>query len=87
MQVYEEQVGSQLSFIDWMQIGVPVVLLLLPVAALWLTRNLTYQGAFHLPEAGKWRAEEKRVLMVFGLTAVLWITRKEPFGGWSTLTG
>jgi sodium-dependent dicarboxylate transporter 2/3/5 len=27
---------------------------------------------------------EKRVMTVFAITAAAWITRKEPFGGWST---
>ncbi|NRB39979.1 MAG: SLC13/DASS family transporter [Pseudomonadales bacterium] len=87
MQVYEEQVGGQISFLDWMKIAVPIVVVLVPVAALWLTRNLHYKGTFQLPEIGQWRSDEKRVLMVFALTAFLWITRQEPFGGWSTLTG
>jgi sodium-dependent dicarboxylate transporter 2/3/5 len=26
---------------------------------------------------------EKRVMLIFSLTAISWITRKEPFGGWS----
>ena len=67
-----------------MAIGIPVVLLMTPLAWLWLTRNLTYKGRFELPLMGTWSICEKRVLIVFGLTALAWITRGEPFGGWST---
>ena len=40
-----------------------------------------------LPQTGSWRKEEIRTLTVFVVTALLWITRKEPFGGWSELLG
>ena len=33
---------------------------------------------------GEWRTEERRTLIVFALTALAWITRNDPFGGWST---
>jgi solute carrier family 13 (sodium-dependent dicarboxylate transporter), member 2/3/5 len=36
---------------------------------------------------GRWRPEEKRVMAVFALTALAWITRGEPFGGWSSWLG
>ena len=87
MQVYEEQAGKSVGFTEWMTWGVPVVLLMVPVTGLWLTRSLTYRGGFHLPEVGKWRGDERRVLMIFALTALAWITRKEPFGGWTELLG
>jgi len=32
-------------------------------------------------------SHERRVLYIFILTALAWITRKEPFGGWSGLLG
>jgi sodium-dependent dicarboxylate transporter 2/3/5 len=83
MQIYEEMVGSSISFLQWMVWGIPVVIVMVPVACWWLTRSLTYQGGFHLPEVGAWRAEERRVMWVFGLTALAWVTRQEPFGGWS----
>ena len=36
-----------------------------------------------MPDTGSWRYEEIATLAVFGITALLWITRKEPWGGWS----
>ncbi|WP_157117867.1 SLC13 family permease [Oceanicoccus sagamiensis] len=87
MQVYEEQVGKTVGFTEWMSWAVPVVAIMVPLAGLWLTRSLSYRGGFHLPVVGQWRVEERRVLIIFGLTALAWITRREPFGGWSELFG
>jgi sodium-dependent dicarboxylate transporter 2/3/5 len=39
--------------------------------------------AIKLPELGLWRAEERRVFIMFVLTALGWMFREEPFGGWS----
>jgi len=83
MGIYEEQTGKEFGFLAWMKVGIPVVLLALPIMALWLTRNVKLAHRIELPKLGSWRSEEKRTLWVFGLTAVAWITRKEPFGGWS----
>ncbi|PHS20054.1 MAG: sodium:dicarboxylate symporter [Kangiella sp.] len=83
--IYEEQTGKEFGFLAWMKIGVPIVLLVLPVMALWLTRGVKLQQPIKLPELGGWRVEEKRALIIFGLTALAWMTRAEPFGGWSGL--
>jgi sodium-dependent dicarboxylate transporter 2/3/5 len=36
-----------------------------------------------LPTVGPWQIGEVRVLVVFTVTALLWITRSEPLGGWT----
>ena len=82
MQVFEETTGTVISFTQWMGWALPVVFIMVPLMALILTRNLGGALQVQLPVAGPWRVEEKRVLAVFGLTAVAWITRSEPFGGW-----
>ena len=87
MQAYEEHIGKTVSFVQWMLWAVPVVICLVPLVAWWLTRSLSYRGGFHLPNAGTWRVEERRVLIVFACTALAWVTRQEPFGGWSGLIG
>lgn len=87
MQVYAETTGTRYGFLDWMAIGVPVVLLFLPLMAWWLGRGLAGAPAAVLPESGAWTPGEKRVLTVFALTAAAWIFRSEPFGGWSALLG
>jgi len=85
MGIYEEHTGREFSFFEWMKIGVPIVIIALPIMALWLTRNVTLNEKITLPTLGKWRIEERRTLLIFGLTALAWITRKAPFGGWSEL--
>lgn len=87
MQQYEKFTGVAVSFTQWMSWGLPVVLLFVPAAGLWLTRKLDYRGKLVIPPSGDWRPEERRVLIIFGLTALAWITRLEPFGGWSTWLG
>lgn len=84
MQQYEKFTGTAVSFTQWMSWGLPTVLLFVPIAGLWLTRKLDYKGELTIPPTGDWRPEERRVLIVFGFTALAWITRLEPLGGWST---
>jgi sodium-dependent dicarboxylate transporter 2/3/5 len=83
MQVYENTVGESVSFSRWMSWGVPVVVILIPLMAWVLSRRFTDAVDIELPRVGAWEVAEKRVLWVFGLTALAWITRGEPFGGWS----
>lgn len=85
MGIYNSTTGQEISFLTWMGWGIPVVLIFLPVMGIWLTRNLTHAGHVELPPVGRWRNEEIRVLTIFVVTALLWVTRKEPFGGWSQL--
>lgn len=85
MAIYEEHTGKEFSFLAWMKIGLPIVMIAIPLIALWLTRNIKINEHIILPTPGKWSIEEKRTLWVFGLTALAWVTRKEPFGGWSGL--
>ena len=87
MQVYEQQTGSTIAFSQWMKWGIPVVLCMIPVAAWWLGRGLNYKGGFHLEAVGSWTVAERRVMTIFAMTALAWITRQEPFGGWSEWFG
>ena len=82
MQVYQETTGVAISFTQWMGWALPVVFLMVPAMALVLTRGMGGSLKLTLPGVGAWRTEERRVMIVFGLTALAWITRSEPFGGW-----
>ncbi|MDY7094535.1 MAG: DASS family sodium-coupled anion symporter [Acidobacteriota bacterium] len=82
----ESQLGIALGFGRWMLVGVPLVLVFLPLAWLLLTRvlyalperplrgglELARQG---LAELGGWSGGEKRTAAVFALTAGAWIFR------------
>ncbi len=74
--IYQETTGKEIDFVSWMQTGVPVVLIGIPLMALWLTRKVSVTQNFVLPDIGAWRTAEKRVLLVFGLVALTWVTRK-----------
>ena len=87
MRVFSETTGYEPTFTEWMSWALPVVVVMIPVAALWLSRGLPKGEKIELPATGPWRTEEIRTLAVFLATALLWITRKEPFGGWSGLLG
>jgi solute carrier family 13 (sodium-dependent dicarboxylate transporter), member 2/3/5 len=82
MQVYGQTTGEPLGFTDWMRFGIPVVVVFLPLAALWLARGLGNTPPAAVPRLGAWSPGERRVLIVFALVALAWITRSEPFGGW-----
>jgi sodium-dependent dicarboxylate transporter 2/3/5 len=85
MGIYTEATGTEIAFFDWMLIGIPVVAILLPLTWLYLTRSLKSTRTLELPNLGPWFPAEKRVLVVFLLTALAWVTRTTPFGGWSKL--
>ncbi|MGX5201552.1 SLC13 family permease [Aliikangiella sp. IMCC44632] len=87
LSTYQEATGISLSFFDWMKWGVPLVVVFIPIMMLWLTRNIDSKVRIEVPASGAWSLVEKRVMWVFAVTALLWITRQEPFGGWRELTG
>lgn len=84
MQHYSAAVGHEVSFLQWMSWTLPIVGIMIPLVWLWLTRRIEATTKIELPPVGAWRSEEVRTLAVFGLTALLWITRTEPLGGWKT---
>lgn len=83
-EIYEQNTGIEVGFVSWMAWGIPVVLIFVPLIGIWLTRRLSHRGQIDMPQVGQWEAEEKRVFIVFALTALAWVTRSQPFGGWKT---
>lgn len=75
MSVYQQTTGTEISFLNWMKTGIPIVIIGIPVMALWLTRKLSTLPALCLPEAVTWAPAEKRVLSVFGMIALAWVFR------------
>jgi len=84
--LYQEAAGAEVDFLRWMLVGVPVGLSLLAVLvgylyAVCLRRldrgvDLSAVVAAERAALGPMSREEKWVAAVFGLTALLWTTRK-----------
>jgi sodium-dependent dicarboxylate transporter 2/3/5 len=82
--VIEETYGEVISFASWMQVGLPLAIVMLVVTWVYLTtwacpseilpggRNLI---SSELRKLGSITKEEKRVLIVFVLVALAWIAR------------
>ena len=80
--VYEAEFGIEVSFIRWMSWALPVVALMLPLAIIWMSRHVDRGIRLRLAPPQPMNSWQKRILWVFLITAGLWITRTEPFGGW-----
>lgn len=87
MQVYQEYTGGAVSFLRWMGWALPIVVIMLPLAAWWLTRGVSRAQNFQVESPGPWRAEERRVLAIFAVTALCWVFRTQPFGGFGSWFG
>lgn len=88
MSVYNDQSGhDSIAFVEWMSWGIPIVLVMVPLAWLIVTRRVTKGPIPKLPTTGAWSAPERRVVVLFAFTAVAWIFRANPYGGWSGLVG
>jgi sodium-dependent dicarboxylate transporter 2/3/5 len=80
----EEELGKNIDFLEWMRVGVPFVVLFLPIAWLVLTRLLFRIGNMRLPRGKELIEEELRALgrmsraetmtaIVFVMTALGWV--------------
>lgn len=92
-----EILGEQIGFLQWMGVGVPVSVIMIPAAWLLLTRVLHPPGDLHGDAAAIIRAErealgppdlgEKITGAVFATTAIAWVLRAEKTIGGVTLPG
>lgn len=83
MEFYRQATNHEPDFIEWMSWAMPVVVIFFPLMYFYLTKGLK-QVHIQAPESpGPWTVHQKRVMYVFVLTALAWMTRKAPFGGWS----
>lgn len=91
--IVEELYGIEISFTKWIMLGLPISIFLLFLCWKYLT-SMAFDFKHHrfpggrseiqrlLKELGKISTQEKRVLVVFMLTAFCWITRSfllQPF--------
>lgn len=94
--------APEISFFTWMKVGLPLVIVFLPVIWFYLVRYFKIKGSFsgsqevideELATLGKMTPGEKRVFAIFVLTALGWVFRRDIVSdafyipGWSTLLG
>jgi sodium-dependent dicarboxylate transporter 2/3/5 len=84
----QREVGVTITFVQWMMLGLPTVLVMVPAAWFVVTRwgarirarDLAHDGKAVVDEAlsrlGQITTPEKRVAMLFGVIASLWIFRQ-----------
>lgn len=77
--VIKSTMGIEISFLDWMLYATPFSIILLLITWLYLSRHNTItspeQPAYTPERLRKITIAEKRVALVFGITAILWICR------------
>ena len=84
IQNYQTGTGETLGFVSWIGQVFPMVMIFFPLM-LWL---MTSQVSKHshvleaLPEQAALTIAQGRTLWVFAITALCWVTRTAPFGGW-----
>lgn len=92
----------EIDFLEWMKLGTPIVLILLPIIWMYLTKYFKIDGDFagskeiideEIKLLGTFSIMEKRVLIIFLFTALGWIFRRDielgnfVISGWSSLLG
>jgi sodium-dependent dicarboxylate transporter 2/3/5 len=92
----------EIDFLEWMKLGTPIVIILLPIIWLYMIKYFNIQGNFagsreiienQISAMGKVSKMERRVLAVFIFTALGWIFRRDivldqfVLPGWSALLG
>ena len=92
----------EIDFLQWMKIGTPIVLIILPIIWIYVTKYFKIHGHFagskvivqkEIKAMGKLSTMEKRVFVVFLFTALGWIFRRDIelenfiILGWSSLLG
>ena len=84
----EEQYNVSISFMDWMKVGLPVSMILLPLTWFSLTRfsfPVNFETSHQTQDTiltmrnnlGKISTAEKRVFFIFICTALLWVLRRD----------
>jgi len=84
----QKSYGYEITFVDWLKVGVPLVLVMLPICWLWLTRIANPMQLQRVPggremiaqelkELGPMSTGERWVALIFSLTALGWIFRPD----------
>ena len=86
IQNYQAGTGNELGFLSWIQQVFPMVVLFFPIMVVVLVSqvNSRQTNNHELHQQPALNNAQKRTLWVFAITALFWVTRTAPFGGWKT---
>jgi sodium-dependent dicarboxylate transporter 2/3/5 len=85
IQTLEQANLQDMGFITWMKKVLPALIIMFPLAYFYLASKLDNKPINYKVQEFNITNAQKKVLAVFFLTAFLWVTRLEPFGGWKFL--
>jgi len=83
--IYREVTERSIPFHQWMMMAIPVTVLMLLAGWIVLTWRIGPVGGIELEKGAHATTAQRRTLVMFGLTALAWITREVPWGGWEGL--
>jgi sodium-dependent dicarboxylate transporter 2/3/5 len=78
--------APEISFLQWMLLGIPLVSIFLPITWFYLIKYFGIRGNFpgskeiidqELKSLGRITTAEKRILVIFLITALAWVFRKD----------
>lgn len=81
----KDQLGVEITFLSWMQFGIPAVIITIPICAFILMRvQKLAESDFRSDHAlaaigdpGRWRMAEKRLVPVIMLVVLLWVFQSQ----------
>ena len=75
----KEFTGIEITFFDWILYCMPIAIITVPVAVLIVYFVFRPDPKYKLPEfdeeLGPWTSEEKKTLIIIGLSLILWFTK------------
>ncbi len=75
----------EIGFGNWMEKVLPILVVFFPIVYYYLKAHLDNKPVNYKVEEISINLAQIKVLIVFLITALLWMTRVEPFGGWKKL--
>lgn len=74
----------EIGFLNWMKQVLPILIIFFPIVFYYLKSHLDNKPINYQVKNLSITQSQIKVLAVFSITAILWMTRVEPFGGWKT---
>ena len=75
----KEFTGIEITFFDWIKYAMPAAIITVPIAVFVVYLVFRPDPKFKLPEfdeeLGPWTSEEKKAVIIIGLTFVAWLTK------------